>query len=96
MTNNFSMLYTQFKDIVDKGTEQDAEKFLTDHMDEFPEEMKQGVIMALFEKGITEVATNQTAVQDFKQESVDTVHELEEGKRILDDKLKVLELEAKM
>ena len=96
MANDFSLLYAQFREILNTGTEEQAQKFLTDHMKEFPEDMQQTITLALFENGINEAAENQKAVEDFKQEGIEIADELEKGKRILDDKLKVLDLQEKM
>jgi len=96
MTQDFSLLYAQFREVLDTGTEGQAQKFLTDHMHEFPEDMQQTITLALFENGLYEVAENKKAVEDFKQEGIEIVCELEKGKRILDDKQKVLDLQGKM
>ena len=96
MENDFSALYAQFRDIMDNGTEEGARTFLLEHMNEFPEDLREKVVLALFEDGLKEAAANQSVVEDFKQEGVEIVNELETGKRILDDKLKVMELEEKM
>ena len=45
MIHDFSTLYAQFKEILDTGTEQQAEQFLTDHMEEFPEDLHQGIML---------------------------------------------------
>ena len=96
MENDFSALYSQFKEILETGTEEEAEKFLTDHINEFPEDVRKGVALALFENGLNETAANQTAAHDFQQEGIDAVYELEKGKRMLDDKLRVLNLQEKI
>jgi len=96
MANDFSALYSQFKEIIETGSEDQAEKFLAAHINEFPEDMQQGITLALFENGLKEVATNQATMQDFQQEGINAVHELEKGNRILDDKLKILDLQEKI
>jgi hypothetical protein len=96
MANDFSLLYAQFREILDTGTEEQAQKFLTDHMGEFPEDMQQTITLALFENGLNEAAESQVAVDNFKQEGIEIIDELEKGKRILDDKLKILDLQEKI
>ena len=96
MENDFSALYAQLRDIMDNGTEEGARTFLLEHMNEFPEDLREKVVLALFEDGLKEAAANQSAVEDFKQEGVEIANELATGKRILDDKLKVMELQEKM
>lgn len=96
MANDFSALYAQFKELLDTGTEQQAEQFLIDHMEEFPEDLRQGIMLALFEKGLQEAAGVQAALNEIKSEGMEVIKELETGKRILDDKLKVLALQEKL
>lgn len=96
MANDFSLLYAQFREILDTGTEDQTQKFLTDHMQEFPEDMQQVITLALFENGLNKAAESQKAVEDFKKEGIEIVDELEKGKRILDDKRKILDLQEKI
>ena len=96
MENDFSALYAQFRDIMDNGTEEGARTFLFEHMNEFPEDLREKVVLALFEEGLAEAAANKAAVEEFQREGIEIVNELEKGKRILDDKIKVLEFEEKM
>ena len=96
MTNDFSALYAQFMEIMNKGTEEEARAFLMEHMNELPEDVRQGVMLTFFEEGLKEAAANNAAVEEFQKEGIEAVQELEKGKRILDDKLKVLELQEKM
>ncbi len=96
MAQNFSALYTQFKEIVDNGTEEDARTFLVDHLAEFPEDLRQQIILSLFQQGLQDAATAETARQEFQQEGMDVIREIEVGKRILDDKQKRIELQEKI
>ena len=96
MTNDFSALYAQFADIMNNGTEEGARAFLLEHMNEFPEDLREKVVLALFEEGLHEAAANKAAVEEFQREGIEIAHELEKGKRVLDDRIKVLELEEKM
>ena len=96
MTNDFSALYAQFMEIMNKGTEKEARTFLMEHMNELPEDLREKVVLTLFADGLKEAATNHAAVEEFQKEGIEIMQELETGKRILDDKLKVLELQEKM
>lgn len=96
MANDFSKLYAEFKEIIDTGTEEQARQFLTDHMHEFPEDMKRDITMALFEEGLQEAATTEVTARELKQEGIEMMGELQKANRILDDKLKVLDLQEKL
>ena len=96
MENNFISLYNGFKEIVNKENEEAARQFLTDHINEFPEDVKNGIILTLFEDAVNEAANKELAVLEFKREGIEIMTALEQAIRILDDKLKVLELEGKL
>ena len=96
MENNFLSLYHQFKEVMDKGTEEQAEQFLVEHLKEFPEDVKNEIVLSLFENGMNEVIAQDSAMLAFKKEGVETMTGLEQAIRILDDKLKVLELQEKI
>lgn len=96
MENNFLTLYHQFNEIVGTGTEEQARQFLLDHTNEFPEDVKNGIILALFEDAINEEAAQDSAMLEFKKEGIEAMTGLEQAIRILDDKLKVLDLQEKI
>lgn len=96
MVNDFSVLYAQFKEILDAGTEDQAETFLIDHMHEFPEEMQKAVTMALFEKGLGEAAANQKTIDDMREGGMQALDEIQGTIAAIDDRTKVIELEEKM
>lgn len=96
MENNFFSLYQQFKDVAAAGNEEDARKFLIDHLNEFPEDVKNGITLALFEDALNEASAQESAEANLKQESIDVMNALEQSMRILDDKLKVLDMQEKI
>ncbi|MDP3779249.1 MAG: hypothetical protein Q8R30_04375 [bacterium] len=96
MTQDFSALYAQFKDILDAGTEDQADKFLIDHMNEFPEDMRQEVTMALFERGLVETGENQRAIDEIREDGMRAIDDIQETIRAIDDRRKIVELEQKI
>ncbi len=96
MTQDFSALYAQFKEILDAGTEEQAEKFLIDHMNEFPEDTKQALTMALFERGLVEAGENQKAADEMRENGMRTIDDIQETIRAIDDRKKIVELEQKI
>ncbi|MEK7074729.1 MAG: hypothetical protein AAB968_03105, partial [Patescibacteria group bacterium] len=96
MENNFVTLYHSFKDIVGTGTEDQARQFLLDHINEFPEDVKNGLVLTLFEDALNEAVSQESAMIELKQEGIRTMTALEQAIRILDDKLKVLDLQEKI
>lgn len=96
MENDFMSLYHGFKQIVQTGTEEQARQFLLDHINEFPEDVKNGLVLVLFENALHEAVSQESALLEFKQEGIQAMTALEQAIRILDDKLKVLDLQEKI
>lgn len=96
MTNDISALYAQLRDIMNNSSEEEARVFLTDHINEMPEDLRQQIMLALFEDGMNEAAANQAAANEIKEEGAEIMADLQAGKRILDDKLQVIDLQNKM
>lgn len=96
MENNFISLYHEFKQIVQTGTEEQARQFLLDHINEFPEDVKNGLVLTLFEDAVNEAAAQESAMLELKKEGIEEMTALEQAIRILDDKLKVLDLQEKI
>ena len=96
MENNFLTLYHQFKEIVRTGTEEQARQFLLDHINEFPKEVKDGLVLAFFEDAVHDAAAQDSAVLEFKQQGIEAMTTLERAIRILDDKIKLIDLQEKL
>ena len=96
MAQDFSALYAQFKEILDTGTEEQAEKFLIDHINEFPEDMKQAITMALFERGLIEAGESQKAIDEMRESGMQAIDDIQETIRAIDDRKKIVELEGKI
>lgn len=96
MESNFFTLYHSFKNIVNTGTEAQARQFLFDHINEFPEDVKNPITFALFEDAVNESAAEESMVLDIKKEGIEEMTALEQAIRILDDKLKILDLQEKI
>lgn len=89
-------LYRQFTDILQNGTEEDARNFLVNHFSELPEELQGEVAFQFFREGLAQTADDQSAVATLQEEGMDALGRLMQAKRILEDKLKLMELEGEM
>lgn len=96
MKNNVAQLYREFRELAEKGNDKEAEKFLADHIDELPEEVKQEILLTFFQEGLRELAVRETALKDMKEEMFSSVEEMGKAKRVLEDKKKAIELQEKM
>lgn len=87
-------LYHQFTDTLKNGSEEDARKFLVAHFSELPEELQGEVAFQFFSEGLAQATANQDAIAEFQKEGMNVMARLAEAKRILEDKLKIIELES--
>ncbi len=85
-------LMKEFSEVVARGNEEDARKFLVDNLKQFPQEVQGKIIGAFFEEALSKKADGLHAVADFQKEGLAAVSNLEQGKRQLDDKQKLLDL----
>lgn len=81
---------------MDNGTEEQAEQFVKQHINEFPPEVRDETTLAFFEEGIRELAEERAGGADLQEDILNDVHDITSSKRILEDKLKVLDLEEKL
>ena len=70
MTDTFATLSEEFLHLADMGDEAAARKFLTDHIMEFPEEVREKIVFAFFEEALAEKATAERAVAAVQQEGI--------------------------
>lgn len=62
MDTNLRSLYNQFLDVVEKGTEEEAKKFLVDHFRDFPEHLQKEIVFAFFEEGLQKASDGERVV----------------------------------
>ncbi len=85
-------LMKEFSEVVARGNEEDARKFLVDNLKKFPQDVQDKIIGAFFEEALSRKASGLNAVADFQKDGLSAVNNLEQGKRQLEDKQKLLDL----
>jgi len=85
-------LMKEFSEVVARGNEEDARRFLVDNLKKFPQDVQDKIITAFFEEALSKKANGLRAVADFQKEGLKAVNDLEQGKRKLEDKQKLLDL----
>ena len=85
-------LIDQFLAVVENGTEEDARAFLVDHLQEFPEESRDGIIAAFLEDAIMKTAADDALVGAFKKEGLETARAMTAAKEEMDKQAKIDEL----
>jgi hypothetical protein len=93
---SFNELYADFQKIAVNGTEEETRQFLIDHLNEFPEDVRDQIIFAFFEEGLQNTVEAQDLIADFQQAGLETVQVLEKIKRMLEDKKRELELKESL
>ena len=96
ITSDFTKLYNAFQELAEKGEETQARQFLVDHFAEFPEEAQGDIVVAFFEEAISNTAKETEAIDKIRTDTLQEVKAMEKLKRVLEDRLKVLELESKI
>jgi hypothetical protein len=82
----------EFSEVVARGNEEDARKFLVNNLKQFPQDVQDKLIIAFFEEALSKKASGLHAVADFQKEGLEAINDLEHGKRQLEEKQKLLDL----
>lgn len=85
-------LYNEFLKVVEAGDEQKAKDFLVDHLEEFPKELQDNIIMAFFEEALSKEKTGSAAIKKFQSEGIKLMKELESEKSEVGAKAKLLQI----
>ena len=85
-------LMEEFSEVIARGNEDAARKFLVDNLKKFPQDVQDKIIGAFFEEALSKRTDGLHAVADFQKEGLEAVNDLEQGKRQLEDKQKLLDL----
>ncbi len=81
----FQKLIGEFLVILEKNDEREAERFLVDHIKEFPPEVRDGIVMGFLEKTLSMGAVSQEdeEVGKFQTAAIKKYKELENEERSL-------------
>ncbi len=74
---DFKKLYEEFRQVVLRGAEDEAKKFLADHLKEFPEKMQGEILLAFFEEGLSKTLEDKKAIADFQRQGLGVMKDLE-------------------
>ena len=74
---DFKKLYEQFRQVVLSGAEDEAKKFLADHLKEFPEKMQGEILLAFFEEGLSKTLEDKKKIADFQKQGLAVMKDLE-------------------
>jgi hypothetical protein len=91
-------IYTQLKEVIDQGTEQEVRAFLSnpDNLAKFPPNVQAEIAGAFFEEQLEETGGAIGSVERFKDQGIKMMQKLEGGKRAVEDALKVKDIQEKL
>ena len=96
--NNESLLqlYRDLNERFSSGSEEEARQFLSDHFREFPKDLQDSILLAVFDEALTKATDEQAVVTGLKEDAFADLGQISKLRQMLDDKLKLLDLEEKM
>ena len=89
-------LWKEYNDVLSHSDEKEARDFLVEHLDEFPQDVKDAIISAFFEEALTRKAGDLQTIKSFQKDALKEVTSLEQGKKKLADKEKLLEIKKSL
>ena len=95
MAKDLLTIQQEFQEALGRGAPE-GRAYLVDHVKEFPEDLQEEVIYAFFVEGLDQMIDEQTAVNEFQEEAVQEMKQLERLKGKIEDKIKMKELEGKL
>ncbi|HVY36020.1 MAG TPA: hypothetical protein VG982_01970 [Candidatus Paceibacterota bacterium] len=89
-------LYNQFKAFVDAGDEKGARAFLAEHINEFPEDIRDNIAFAFFEEAVQNDTEGIVENAQIQQEGAHLLEELDKVEAMLEDAKKATEIKDTM
>ncbi len=96
MSDAFLDLYKEFWVYAEKGDEAGARKFLVDNLKKFPEDIQDKLTFAFFEEALMDETRGITEIAEIQKEGLEVMSQIDKAKKILEDKLKIKDLRAKL
>ena len=89
-------LFQGFTELLQKGDEVGARKFLIEHLKEFPQDIQDTIIGEFVEEAIMKKASDDKAVADFEGSAGEAITVLAKMKREIEKKIKLAEIKKSM
>ncbi len=70
-------LYNDLQQVIAGGNEEAIKKFVMDHITEFPEDVQGKLMLGFFEEGLNKANDDKKLVNDFQNDCLKTIRELE-------------------
>lgn len=91
-TLTFEEAYEKLIEVVNVGDEEKAKDYLTEHLNEFPEEIQNKIIFSFFEEAVASQAEEEEALNKFKKEGLESLNTLQKLKKGLEEDQKIQNL----
>ena len=95
MDNNLQSLYNQFLDVIEKGTEEEAKKFLVDHFRDFPGVVQKEIVFSFFAEGLEKVAGREK-ILTAERLVAEGIEALGRIRTKIEDQMKINDIKAKL
>jgi len=89
-------IHNAINDLLQKGDEQAFRAYLTENYDQFPPDLQESVMTYFVEGAIERAGQNAAAINTLYREGKEIADAIDETKRRLQDRRKVLELREKL
>ena len=95
METDLQKIYEEFLQLLENGSEKEAEQFLISKITLLPQDAQEEILFSLFEQGIAESVQEGTILGALRKRIEENLNTLRINKRKIEDGLKILELERK-
>ena len=89
-------LFMEVLELCEAGDEKGLRTFLAEHINEFPEEIRDQIVIFFFEEAITDHANALEEELEFKRGATETLEMLGTMKKIAEDQLKTAEVRERL
>ena len=91
-----NQLYNDMYKVISEGDEASVKQYLTDHLNDFPEDFRNQIVMAFFEEALDNEVDSSTAVNEFKSKGLEFIREYAKAKAELEDINKTEEVKSQL
>lgn len=93
---SFETLYDQFIKLVEKGDESKARDFLLANINSFPQDVQDGIILALLQEALADKKNDAELLLNFQKQAVEAMHNLNGAEVMLEKNKKLAEIKESL
>lgn len=89
-------LYNTFLEFVEKGDEKGARAFLIEHLNDFPQEVKEKIAFGFFEEAVLNDSAGLKEMSELQQTGKDALEEMAQSANALEEAKKAIEIKESL